>query len=100
MRIALVLSLVACSRVPEPQGPRVVCNGMAYPVGSVVLASSNCQELPADHCWNDNSPECEEEAERRREANESARKSELVAYGLLLTLGVVLVVGLAVSNQH
>jgi len=99
MRPALALALTACfARQPEPQGPRVVCNGVMVPAGAAYVASSNCQEIPADRCWNDESPECEAEAEQRREANSAAARREHIALGVILTIAVVVVVAIAVTR--
>lgn len=101
MRPILALVLAACvAKQPPPQGPRVVCNGMMAPAGQVVVTSSSCQEIPADRCWNDNSPECEEAEERRREANDRADRNGVLWLAGLLTVGLILVAVVATNRTN
>lgn len=93
MRPALCLALTAClANQPEPQPPRVVCNGSVMPVGAVLVANSTCYQLPADRCYNDPSPECEQEAQQRKAANERTAHKAYVVLGLLLAVGISLVI--------
>jgi len=78
---------------PEP--PRVVCNGAVVPAGAILVANSTCYQVPADRCYEDPSVECEDEAARRREANGAAAHREHIALAAILTVGVVLLLLLA-----
>lgn len=99
MRPIIALALVACvARQPEPQPPRVVCNGSVMPIGYAAYATSTCYQLPADPCWNSAAPECVDEAERRREANERADRNGKIWLAALLTFTAAFVIGLVAAS--
>lgn len=99
MRAIVLAALVSCApRVPEPQPPRLVCNGVAYPAGAVVAMNSTCYDVPADPCWDDDSEECDVEAEQRREANRDADRRDRIGLALLGAVVVGALIAVAVSQ--
>lgn len=96
MRAAL-LALAACTYVPEPQPPRTVCNGTVVASSNVALMNSTCQEIPADPCYDDDSEECADEADRRREHNATVHRNRVVA-GVVSVIAIVLMLGYASTN--
>jgi hypothetical protein len=90
MRAIAMVCLVACyNYIPAPQGPRVVCDGGAVVTGNVVWNNTECQQLPADRCWNDNSEVCREEAEERDRANAETRHRAHRDLAIVLILDAV-----------
>lgn len=96
MRTALILLLTGClSYAPEPQPPRVVCQGTAVPAGYAVVGNSTCYQLPADRCYADGSEECQEEARAREQHNAEVRSQRrTTAVVLLLVAAGVLTAAL------
>jgi hypothetical protein len=94
MRLA-ILALAGCfNYLPEPQGPRVVCDGTVVGGSYYAVGSSSCYQLPADPCWNDDSEDCQEEADARREANAKTKRQETT---VLIILGTIVAAGLLLA---
>lgn len=91
MRALAFVALAACAPLPAPQGPRTVCNGTIVASSNVAAMSSECEQIPADRCWNDDSEECVAEAEHRREHNARISQQRFVAGLIIVAIGVVAV---------
>lgn len=96
--IGVLLAAGCFAREPEPRGPRVVCSGVVVPAGAAYAASSECEQVPADRCFDDDSDECADEAAARAEHNRAAVHREHVALWTLLAIAVGVVVIVAVTN--
>jgi hypothetical protein len=97
MRALIFIAIAACAPLPEPQGPRVVCGGTIVANSNVAAMSSNCEAIPADRCWNDDSEECAADAEHRREHNARISQQRTIAGVIIVAIGVI-AVGYAASN--
>jgi hypothetical protein len=101
---AILFAIAACSYVPEPQGPRTVCNGTIVASNNVAAMSSECEEIPADPCWNvdpedtsDEADECQREEQRRQVHNSKVERNRVLTGFALVIVGVV-ALGYAATN--
>lgn len=84
MRLLLCLAIAACY-APEPRGPRTVCNGVAVSYAMAV----DCEEIPAEPCWNDDSEECTAASEARREHNERVHTQRVIIGSAVVVLSII-----------